>query len=183
MSDHHTFRSQPDPLLVLLPLLIILSTFLFLLLSFLICAVILRRRRGIILRDNDGPVDMSREELVESDGGFANIESRWLEESNENLRRAYLRAKGALFFCTAPHWSLICVHTQSIKYNTRQTLNQPTLPSPSFSQYRKKACLHGLLNQTSKPSIRCLSTPGRRSPSYRTQLLRPVSNPICLFQN
>lgn len=97
MSDDDSLRSQPDPLLVLLPLLIVLSTFLFLLLSFLICAVILRRRRGIILRDNDGPVDMSREDLIEGDGGFSNIESRWLEESNENLRRAYLRAKGAFF--------------------------------------------------------------------------------------
>ncbi|CAA7266489.1 unnamed protein product [Cyclocybe aegerita] len=86
-------RDQPDVLLVLLPLLIVLSTFLFLLLTFLICALIIRRRRGIILRDNDGPVDMSREELIEGDGGFENVESRWLEEVDDNVRRAYMRAK------------------------------------------------------------------------------------------
>jgi len=130
MSDDESFRSQPDVLLVLLPLLIILSTFLFLLLTFLICVVIVRRRRGIILRDNDGPVDLSREDLIEGDGGFSNIESRWLEESNENLRRTYLRAKGvlSLLFLALPR---VVRHSyvytpQSTKYNTLQILNQPT---------------------------------------------------------
>ncbi|KAF8168045.1 concanavalin A-like lectin/glucanase domain-containing protein [Crassisporium funariophilum] len=85
--------TQPDALLVLLPLLIVLSTFLFLLLTFLVCALVIRRRRGIILRDNDGPVDMSREELIEGDGGFEGVESQWLEGVSDNVRRAYLLAK------------------------------------------------------------------------------------------
>ena len=95
---------QPDALLVLLPLLIVLSTFLFLLLVFLVCVLLVRRRRGIALADNDGPVDMSREELVESEGGFDGVESRWLESVNESVRRAYLRAKGSYH----PHslWSI-----------------------------------------------------------------------------
>ncbi|KAF9453762.1 SPRY-domain-containing protein [Macrolepiota fuliginosa MF-IS2] len=84
---------QPDALLVLLPLLIVLSTFLFLLLIFLICVLLIRRRRGIVLRDNDGPIDMSREELIEGEGGFDAIEERWLESVDENDRRAYNRAK------------------------------------------------------------------------------------------
>ncbi|KAJ2913382.1 hypothetical protein MD484_g7021, partial [Candolleomyces efflorescens] len=84
---------QPDALLVLLPLLIVLSTFLLLLLTFLICVLLVRRRRGIILRDSDGPVDMSREELIEGEGGFEGVESRWLEGVAENVRRDYLRAK------------------------------------------------------------------------------------------
>lgn len=84
-----------DALLVLLPLLIGLSTFLFLLLLFLVCVLLIRRRRGIVLRDNDGPVDMSREDLVEGEGGFEGVESRWLESVSETTRRAYLRAKGA----------------------------------------------------------------------------------------
>ncbi|KAF5356165.1 hypothetical protein D9756_003809 [Leucocoprinus leucothites] len=84
---------QPDALLVLLPLLIVLSTFLFLLLVFLICVLLIRRRRGIVLRDNDGPVDMSREELIEGDGGFDGVEERWLESVNEGVARAYNRAK------------------------------------------------------------------------------------------
>jgi hypothetical protein len=40
--------------LILLPLLIVLSTFLFLLLLFLLCILVIRRRRGIALRDADG---------------------------------------------------------------------------------------------------------------------------------
>ncbi|KAI0067673.1 SPRY-domain-containing protein [Artomyces pyxidatus] len=82
-----------DALLVLLPLLIVLSTFLFLLLLFLVCVILLRRRRGISLRDSDGPVDMSREELIEGEGGFEGVESRWLESVDEVVRRSYLRAK------------------------------------------------------------------------------------------
>ena len=89
---------EPDALFILLPILIILSTFLFLLLSFLICALIIRRRRGIILRDNDGPVDLSREDLIEGDGGFEGVESRWLDGVSENVRRTYLRAKGIYSF-------------------------------------------------------------------------------------
>ncbi|KAG6878384.1 hypothetical protein C0993_007566 [Termitomyces sp. T159_Od127] len=85
---------QPDALLVLLPLLIVLSTFLFLLLVFLICVLLIRRRRGISLNDRDGPVDMSREELIEGDGGFEGVESRWLEGVSEPTRREYNRAKG-----------------------------------------------------------------------------------------
>jgi|ERR1700722_6467350 len=86
--------SQPDALLLLLPLLIVLSTFLFLLLLFLICVLLIRRRRGIALGDNDGPVDMSREDIINGDGGFDGVESRWLEGVTEVVRRAYLRAKG-----------------------------------------------------------------------------------------
>ena len=82
-----------DAFYILLPLLIVLSTFLFLLLLFLICVIILRRRRGIMLRDHDGPVDMSREDLVEGEGGFEGVESRWLESVGEAERRTYLRAK------------------------------------------------------------------------------------------
>ncbi|KAJ3479938.1 hypothetical protein NLI96_g8723 [Meripilus lineatus] len=82
-----------DAFYILLPLLIVLSTFLFLLLLFLICVILLRRRRGIMLRDHDGPVDMSREDLVEGEGGFDGVESRWLESVNEPTRRTYLRAK------------------------------------------------------------------------------------------
>ena len=83
-----------DALIVLLPLLIVLSTFLFMLLFFLVCVILIRRRRGIVLRDRDGPVDMSREELVDGEGGFEGVESRWIESVSEPERREYLRAKG-----------------------------------------------------------------------------------------
>jgi hypothetical protein len=93
---------QPDALLVLLPLLIVLSTFLFLLLVFLVCVLLVRRRRGISLSDHDGPVDMSREELIEGEGGFDGVETRWLESVTEHVRRSYLRAKGRSCSCLSP---------------------------------------------------------------------------------
>ncbi|KAL5534328.1 hypothetical protein ACEPAG_790 [Sanghuangporus baumii] len=82
-----------DALLVLLPLLIILSSLLFLLLLFLVCVLLLRRRRGISLGDNDGPIDMSREELIDGEGGFEGVEERWLETVDEETQRQYRRAK------------------------------------------------------------------------------------------
>ena len=113
--------SPSDALLILLPILIVLSTFLFLLLSFLICALIIRRRRGIILRDNDGPVDLSREDLIEGDGGFEGVESRWLDGVSENVRRAYLRAKGIYSFSQALV-SYLAFFLQSTKCSTLPTL-------------------------------------------------------------
>lgn len=88
-------RGSHDALYIILPLVIVLSTFLFLLLLFLLCVRLLRRRRGIALRDHDGPVDMSREDLIDGEGGLDGVESRWLESVSEPVRRTYLRAKGA----------------------------------------------------------------------------------------
>lgn len=92
--DSPSAPATRDPLLVLLPLLIILSSLLFCLLLFLIFAVFIRRRQRILLRDSDGPVDMSREELIDGEGGFEGVEGRWLESVDEETRRAYRRAKG-----------------------------------------------------------------------------------------
>lgn len=108
LSSFHTSRDNsirpsppqdqpaPDALLFILPLLIVLSTFLFILLLFLVCVIFIRRRRGIVLRDSDGPTDMSREELIDGEGGLEGVESRWLESVSETVRRSYLRAKGNL---------------------------------------------------------------------------------------
>ncbi len=92
-----------DPFYIILPLLIVMSTFLFLLLLFVVCVIILRRRRGIMLRDHDGPIDMSREDLVEGEGGFEGVESRWLESVGETERRTYLRAKRTLPYTRTDH--------------------------------------------------------------------------------
>lgn len=96
ISDREPRSSEPDALLMLLPLLIVLSTMLFVLLLFLICVLLLRKRRGISLRDYEGPVDVSREDLIDADGGIAGIEERWLEQAPEDLRRTYRQAKRAL---------------------------------------------------------------------------------------
>ncbi|KZT58398.1 SPRY-domain-containing protein [Calocera cornea HHB12733] len=82
-----------DALLVLLPLLIVLSTLLFLLLIFLIFVILLRKRRGIVLHDHDGPLDLSREDIIEGEGGLEGVEQRWLETVSEEVRRDYRRAK------------------------------------------------------------------------------------------
>ncbi|KAF9229343.1 SPRY-domain-containing protein [Gyrodon lividus] len=92
-SDYPDQPPAPDALLFILPLLIVLSTFLFVLLLFLICVIFVRKRRGIVLRDSDGPTDLSREEYFDADGGFEGIESRWLESVSEPVRRSYLTAK------------------------------------------------------------------------------------------
>ena len=86
-SPHGTIPTKRDALLVLLPLLIVLSSLLFLLLLFLVCILLLRRRRGISLRDTDGPIDMSREELIDGEGGFEAVEERWLENISEEAQR------------------------------------------------------------------------------------------------
>jgi len=118
MPDH----SPSEALLVLLPLLIVLSTFLFLLLTFLICAIVVRRRRGIALNDNDGPVDMSREELIQGEGGFDGVEARWLETVSETVRRAYNRAKGFIFS--------LYVHNQHSSSSPHQNTNSSILQTP-----------------------------------------------------
>lgn len=110
IAGHSVYDERPqqpssrDAFYILLPMLIVLSTFLFLLLLFLVCVILLRKRRGIMLRDTDGPVDMSREDLIEGEGGFEGVESRWLETVSESERRAYQRSKGT---CAIPR-VLVC---------------------------------------------------------------------------
>ena len=93
-------ETGPDALGFLLPVLFILSTLLFVLLLFLVCILLLKKRRGILLRDNDGPVDVSREDVFnDADGGLAGIEERWLETMAEDVKRNYRQAKSE---CSTP---------------------------------------------------------------------------------
>ncbi|KAG8776506.1 Rsp5p-dependent ubiquitination, sorting of cargo proteins at the multivesicular body [Serendipita sp. 397] len=83
-----------DALGILLPILFVLSTLLFVMLLFLVCILLLRRRRGISLRDSDGPVDVSRDDVFnDADGGLAGIEERWLETVSEEVQRSFRQAK------------------------------------------------------------------------------------------
>ncbi|KAG8961201.1 Rsp5p-dependent ubiquitination, sorting of cargo proteins at the multivesicular body [Tulasnella sp. 419] len=93
VEDEMLQGGNDSQLVVLLPLLIVLSTLLFLLLIFVICVLILRRRRSIVLRESEGPVDLSREDFIDGDGGFEGVESRWLETVSEVERMTYRRAK------------------------------------------------------------------------------------------
>jgi hypothetical protein len=99
-----TRRPTRNAFYILLPLVIVMSTFFLLMLVFVICILVVRRRRGISLGDSDGPVDLSREDLIQGEGGFDGVESRWLETVSEAERREYLRAKGE----NAPFMMSIC---------------------------------------------------------------------------
>lgn len=171
--------ADPDALIVLLPLLIVLSTFLFILLTFLICALVVRRRRGIVLSDNDGPVDMSREELIEGDGGFDLLEARYVEGLSDAGRRVYARAKGTFAFAaTAP-----LTFSQSTNCSTRLIRYPQTLRYLSFFRSKKKASLRGPLSPTTKPSTHCSSMHAQRSHSCPTPHLPPVFSQTFHFQS
>jgi hypothetical protein len=91
--------SSPDALALLLPFLFVLCTLLFVMILFLVCILLLRKRRGIRLRDSDGPVDVSRDDLFnDADGGLVGVEERWLENSGEDVKRNYRHAKRAYFY-------------------------------------------------------------------------------------
>ena len=94
VHDAHTrLPTETDAFMIFLPLLIVLSTLLFVLLLFLIFVLFLRHRRGISLRDYEGPIDVSREDNLEAEGGLAGLEDRWLESVQEDLRRTYRQGK------------------------------------------------------------------------------------------
>jgi hypothetical protein len=154
--------TQPDALLLLLPLLVVLSTFLFLLLLFLVCVLLIRKRRGIALGDNDGPVDMSRDDAISSDGAFDGVESRWLESSAEGTRRSYLRAKGTPCLLRGGRQSLIC-YTQNTRRSTLRIHFRPISPCPSSCPSKKKVFPPGRLSQTTRPSTLFSFTLARKS--------------------
>lgn len=114
--------------MLLLPLLIVLSTLLLLLLLFLTCIVLLRRRRGISLRELDGPIDVSREDLLQGDGGFEGVEERWLENVSEETRRAYRQAKSEHPLASSSA-TLALTPCQVTRRNTRP------IPSPQILLY------------------------------------------------
>lgn len=80
-------------ILVLLPLLIVLSTLLFLVLVFLIGIIYVRRRKGIRLVEDGGPLDLSRNDGVIGEGGIAGVEARWLEGVSPEVAEGYKRGK------------------------------------------------------------------------------------------
>ncbi|CDZ98366.1 SPRY domain-containing proteins [Phaffia rhodozyma] len=86
-------QAEENMLLVLLPMLIVLSTLLFFVLVFLIFVLVLRKRKGVRLGDDSGPIDLSRGDGVIGEGGVDGIEARWLEDQEEDVQRGYKRAK------------------------------------------------------------------------------------------
>ena len=129
---HPARNSSPVPpgntdAMLLLPLLIVLSTLLLILLLFLTCIIFLRRRRGISLREHDGPIDVSCEDLLQGDGGFEGVEERWLETVSEETRRAYRQAKGEYPLLSPSAILALTSAFQFMRRNTRPILSLPTL--------------------------------------------------------
>jgi hypothetical protein len=94
-TQFRTSMTRDPSLALLLPLLILLSTLLFLLVFFLVFLILVRRRRGrgIALQDHEGPLDLSREEEFDGEGGIVGVEERWLEQQDEAVQQGYQRAK------------------------------------------------------------------------------------------
>ncbi|GAA5848572.1 hypothetical protein JCM5353_003274 [Sporobolomyces roseus] len=84
-------RDSDATLAIVIPLIVVLTTLLFLI--FLLIILLLRRRRGIELSDEGGPTNLEREDLIDGEGGFEGVESRWLEEVEEGTRIGYQRGK------------------------------------------------------------------------------------------
>lgn len=94
LGDPTHSSSRGKTLYILLPVFVILATLLILLIVFLIGIIYNKRRRGIRLVEDGGPLDLSRNDGVIGEGGIEGVESRWLEEVSEDVRQGYARAKG-----------------------------------------------------------------------------------------
>lgn len=92
-SPSSSNRGGNAALYVLLPILIVLSTLLFILLTFLVGLIILKRKSRVRLQDEGGPLDISRNDGVIGEGGIAGVESRWLEQVDGDVREGYRRGK------------------------------------------------------------------------------------------
>lgn len=138
-NDLKALTIRDPSLALLLPLLILLSTLLFLLVFFLVFLIVVRKRRGrgIALQDHEGPLDLSREEEFEGEGGIAGVEERWLEQQDEAVQRGYERAKResyptvVRYYCRIirsdiSHLYMLYDEPQSGNNNTFPILWQPT---------------------------------------------------------
>ncbi|KAL7419390.1 Protein ssh4 [Cryptotrichosporon argae] len=80
-------------LLVLIPLLVVVLTVLLGMIMFLVSVLFMRRRQGIRLTEDGGPLDLSRGDGVIGEGGVEGVEARWLDTCEPDVREAYRRAK------------------------------------------------------------------------------------------
>ncbi|WVQ83183.1 hypothetical protein IAT38_005322 [Cryptococcus sp. DSM 104549] len=91
--DNNSEGGYSTVLLVFIPVLIVILTVLVGLVVFLIAVLYMRRKRGIRLTEDGGPLDLSKGDGVIGEGGVEGVESRWLETVDPDVRSAYTRAK------------------------------------------------------------------------------------------
>ncbi|ORX33994.1 concanavalin A-like lectin/glucanase domain-containing protein [Kockovaella imperatae] len=80
-------------LLIFIPVLVVVLTVLVGLICFLVAVLFMRRRRGIKLVEDGGPLDLSKSDGVMGEGGTEGVEARWLENVEPDVREGYKRAK------------------------------------------------------------------------------------------
>lgn len=80
-------------LLVFVPILVIVLTVLIGLICFLIAVLFMKKRKGVSLTEDGGPLDLSKGDGVIGEGGVEGVESRWLETVEPDIQEAYKKAK------------------------------------------------------------------------------------------
>ncbi|EIW71170.1 hypothetical protein TREMEDRAFT_71079 [Tremella mesenterica DSM 1558] len=80
-------------LLIFIPIMVVVLTVLLGLIVFLVAVLFMRKRRGIRLTEDGGPLDLSKSDGVIGEGGVDGVEARWLENVEPDVREAYNRAK------------------------------------------------------------------------------------------
>lgn len=83
-------------LLVFIPVLVVILTVLIGLICFLVAVILMRRKKGVRLTEDGGPLDLSKGDGVIGEGGVEGVEQRWLETVEPDVRDGYRRAKGGL---------------------------------------------------------------------------------------
>nr|XP_019008380.1 endosome protein [Kwoniella pini CBS 10737]OCF47161.1 endosome protein [Kwoniella pini CBS 10737] len=80
-------------LLIFIPVMVVVLTVLLGLVVFLVAVLYMRRRKGIRLTEDGGPLDLSKSDGVIGEGGVEGVESRWIETLDADVKEAYKRAK------------------------------------------------------------------------------------------
>lgn len=83
-------------LLIFIPIMVVILTVLLGLVVFLVTVLYLRRKKGIKLTEDGGPLDLGKGngDGVIGEGGVEGVEARWLEGVEPDVREAYRKAKG-----------------------------------------------------------------------------------------
>ena len=93
-SRHDNRQGLSTLLLVFLPILVVVLTVLIGMICFLVVVLLMKRRKGISLTEDGGPLDLSKSDGVMGEGGVEGVEARWLETVEPDVKEGYRRAKG-----------------------------------------------------------------------------------------
>ncbi|WVF69681.1 hypothetical protein IAT40_004460 [Kwoniella sp. CBS 6097] len=80
-------------LMIFIPVMVVVLTVLLGLVVFLVAVLYMRRRKGIRLMEDGGPLDLSKGDGVIGEGGVEGVEARWMETLDPDVKEAYKKAK------------------------------------------------------------------------------------------